>query len=120
MHQRIKRIADYNPISKEISIPNNVDSALKNRYIIELRDKFNYNIQLSIPIGSAYITDTVKRLNGLLEKSRKETTKLQKAIDALQNSCEHKMDDGADAFVVIAHTHREINECLICKKTVTA
>lgn len=112
LHQRIKGIAKYNPISKEISIPNNVDSALKNRYLIELRDVFYYNVQLSIPVGADFITENVIRTEKMLAESIRHTKRLQKSIVDLQNSCDHKMGDGSEALM-------NGGKCLICFKNLT-
>lgn len=120
LHQRIKHFAEYNAYRKEVSVPNNASEAIKNKYVIELRDKYAYNIQLTIPAGPEYLIEVSNTLKTKLEKANAELTSIQKAINVIQNSCEHKMNDGSWAWRVIAYTHKEVNECLICKKRVTA
>jgi acetone carboxylase gamma subunit len=120
LHQRIKNLADYNAIRKEVSVPNDATEVMKNKYVIELRDKFGYNIQLTIPAGPEYLIQVIETLIEKRDKAKKELRSIQKAIDVIQNSCEHKMNDGTSAWKVIAHTHKEISQCQICKKEVTA
>lgn len=120
LHQRIKRIADYNALRKEVSVPNNAAEVMKNKYVIELRDKFGYNIQLTIPAGPEYLIQVIETLFEKRDKTKRELRDIQKAIDVIQNSCEHKMNNGLPAWEVIAHTHKEINQCQICKMEVTA
>ncbi|MBS7232474.1 hypothetical protein KHA90_15755 [Flavobacterium psychroterrae] len=46
LHQKIKMFFEYHGKQKTVIIPYNYD--LQNEFIIELRDKFRYNIQYSI------------------------------------------------------------------------
>jgi hypothetical protein len=46
LHQKIKTLFEYHGKQKTVIIPYNYD--LQNEFIIELRDKFRYNIQYSI------------------------------------------------------------------------
>lgn len=120
LHQRIKNLADYNAIRKEVSVPNDATDVMKNKYVIELRDKFGYNIQLTIPAGPEYFIQVIDQLTEKMNIAKKAFQSLSKAIDVMQNGCEHKMADGSSAWKIIAHTHKEISQCQICKKEVTA
>lgn len=46
LHQKIKHLAKYNAKLREKLVFHENDFVLTNKYIIELRDKFKYNIQL--------------------------------------------------------------------------
>lgn len=120
LHQRIKHFADYDARRKEVSVPNDATEVMKNKYVIELRDKFGYNIQLTVAAGPEYLSEVVETLIQKRDKAKKELRSIQKAIDVIQNSCEHKTSDGIYTWKVIAYTHKEINQCQICKMEVTA
>lgn len=46
LHQKIKHLAKYNAKLREILVFHENDYVLTNKYIVELRDKFKYNVQL--------------------------------------------------------------------------
>ena len=101
-------------------MPNDATEVMNNKYVIELRDRFFYNIQLTIPAGPEYLVEVVETLIEKREKAKKELRSIQKAIDIIQNSCEHKKNNGLSAWEVKGHTHKEISQCFICKMEVTA
>lgn len=46
LHQKIKGLVKYNAATKEVFLFQDDEHLFNNRYIVELRDKFYYNIQL--------------------------------------------------------------------------
>lgn len=48
LHQRIKKFASYNAKNRSVEVFYDDENLLKNRFIIELIEKYHYNIQLSI------------------------------------------------------------------------
>jgi hypothetical protein len=47
LHQRIKELYRFEPNCKTIFVP--FDDDLKNKYVLELQNNYNYQIQLEIP-----------------------------------------------------------------------
>jgi GTPase SAR1 family protein len=85
--------------------------------VIKASDLFYESVAVIQNTESVEYDDLLKIL---MKEAKKELRSIQKAIDVIQNSCEHKMNDGTSAWKVIAHTHKEISQCQICKKEVTA
>lgn len=54
LHQRIKRIAKYDAKHRTVYLFTEDEKLLKNKYIVELRDKFQYSIQLQAVNTSIY------------------------------------------------------------------
>jgi hypothetical protein len=48
LHQKIKGLYRYQYITKTIFVPCNDD--LQNKYLLELQNNYNYQIQLEIPL----------------------------------------------------------------------
>lgn len=54
LHQKIKNIVKYSSKSKEIFVFQDDEQLFKNKYILELRDKFYYNVQLEAVKQNVY------------------------------------------------------------------
>ncbi|MEO6176971.1 MAG: hypothetical protein ABIP27_17595 [Flavobacterium circumlabens] len=61
LHQKIKGLFEYHGKQKTVIIPWNYD--LQNEFVIELRDKFRYNIQYSILTPNEIEVNDFKILN---------------------------------------------------------
>lgn len=63
------------------------------------------------------ITETIKELISKRAAALILVDKYTDAITALQNACDHKTEDGKDAFGLISNTPNfKLYICLICSK----
>jgi len=62
--------------------------------------------------------DTIEKLERKRKIAQEDLKKIDAAISALQDVCEHKHNDGSDAFDVEGHdSHKTYYVCKICGKT---
>ena len=62
--------------------------------------------------------ETIKRLEKEEVLAREKLDKIRNAITALQDVCEHKLEDGSDAYEVEGNdSHKTYYKCKICGNT---
>ena len=57
----------------------------------------------------------ISELQKELDELKEKRTKIENAIKALQNICEHKLEDGSSAFELEGNdSHKDYYKCSIC------